>query len=94
MKHPTVGRGNLYSSSRKEDRASSEGWGCHPTVTSLTHNCSCLKELQDGNGEEPEEKKVQQWAQSGIQLKGRTQGLIQRLRLWNVHKKGPIMTAL
>jgi hypothetical protein len=25
---------------------SSEGWGCHPTVTSLTHNCFCLKELQ------------------------------------------------
>jgi hypothetical protein len=24
----------------------SEGWGCHPTVTSLTHNCSYLKELQ------------------------------------------------
>jgi hypothetical protein len=21
-------------------------WGCHPTVTSLIHNCSCLKELQ------------------------------------------------
>jgi hypothetical protein len=26
--------------------ASSEGWGCHPTVKPLTHNCSCLKELQ------------------------------------------------
>ena len=21
------------------------GWGCHPTVKTLTHNCSCLKEL-------------------------------------------------
>jgi hypothetical protein len=21
-------------------------WGCHPTVTPLTHNCFCLKELQ------------------------------------------------
>jgi hypothetical protein len=30
----------------REDRASSDGWGCHPTVTSLTHNCSCLKQLQ------------------------------------------------
>jgi hypothetical protein len=29
-------------------------------VTSLTHNCSCLKELQGVNGEEVEEKKVQQ----------------------------------
>ena len=31
---------------QQEDRTSSEGWGCHPTVTTLTHNCSCLKELQ------------------------------------------------
>jgi hypothetical protein len=30
---------------------------------------------RDGNGEEPEEKKVQQQAQSGIQLKGRSQDL-------------------
>jgi hypothetical protein len=28
------------------DRALSEGWGCHPTVKTLTQNCSCLKELQ------------------------------------------------
>jgi hypothetical protein len=31
---------------QQENRASSEGWGCHPILTSLTHNCSCLKELQ------------------------------------------------
>jgi hypothetical protein len=31
---------------QQEDRTSSEGWGCYPTVTTLTHNCSCLKELQ------------------------------------------------
>jgi hypothetical protein len=31
----------------------------YTTVTILTHNCSSLKELQDGNGEESEEKKVQ-----------------------------------
>ena len=30
----------------QEDRASNEGEGNHPTVTTLTHNCSCLKELQ------------------------------------------------
>jgi hypothetical protein len=59
----------------------------------LTHNCSCLKELQDGNGEEPEKKKIQQQAQSGIKLKGRPQGLTLLLRLWSTHKKGPIMTA-
>jgi hypothetical protein len=31
---------------QQEDRTSSEGWGCLPTVITLTHNCSCLKELQ------------------------------------------------
>jgi hypothetical protein len=30
-----------------------------PTVKILTHNCSCLMNYRDGNGEEPEEKKVQ-----------------------------------
>jgi hypothetical protein len=49
---------------------------------------------RDGNGEEPEEKKVQQQAQSGIQLKGKSQGLTQLLRLWSSQKKGSIMTAL
>jgi hypothetical protein len=79
----------LYSRERElrahlqqEDRTSSEGWGCHPTVTSLTHNCSCLKELQGWNyREEPEEKKVQPQAQSGIHLKGRYQGLTLLLKL-------------
>jgi hypothetical protein len=52
------------------------------------------KNYRDGNGEEPEEKKVQWQAQSGIQLKGRSQGLALLLRLWSAHKKGPIMTAL
>jgi hypothetical protein len=33
------------------------------------------KSCRDRNGEEPEKKKVQQQAQSGIQLKGRSQGL-------------------
>jgi hypothetical protein len=46
------------------------------------------------NGEEPEEKKVQRQAQSGIQLKRRLQGLSLFLRLWSTHKKGPTMTAL
>jgi hypothetical protein len=50
--------------------------------------------LRDGNGEEPEEKKVQQQAQSGIQLKGRYQGLTLLLRLQRAHKKGSILTAL
>jgi hypothetical protein len=42
----------------------------------------------------PEEKKVQRQAQSGTQLKGRSQGLILLLRLWSAHKKGASMTTL
>ena len=73
------------------------------------HNCSFLKDYSDGSAEEPEEKKIQHQAQSGIQLKersqgltlllrlwsaqGEAQGLTLLLRLWNAHKKGPIMTA-
>ena len=30
---------------QQEDKASNEGEGDHPIVTSLTHKCSCLKEL-------------------------------------------------
>ena len=60
----------------------------HPTLTTLTHNCSYLKELQYGNGEGPEIKKVQQQAQRGIQVKGKSQGLTLLLRLWSTHKKG------
>ena len=33
-------------------------------------------------------------SRSGVQLKGRSQGLILLMRLWSAHKKGPIMTAL
>jgi hypothetical protein len=39
-------------------------------------------------------KEVQQQAQSGIQIKGRFQGLKLLLKLWTAHKKGPIMTVL
>jgi hypothetical protein len=54
---------------------------------------SVWKNYRDGNTEEPEEKKVQEKAQSGIQLKGCSQGLTQLLRLWSTHK-GPSMAAL
>ena len=40
------GEGTYRAHLQQKDRASSEGWGCHPTVKTLTHNCSCLKELQ------------------------------------------------
>jgi hypothetical protein len=46
---------------------------------------SVWKNYRDGNGEEPEEKKVQQQAQHGIQLKGRSCDLTLWLRLWNAH---------
>jgi hypothetical protein len=52
------------------------------------------KNYRDRNGEEPEEKKVQQQTQSGIQLQRRSQGLTLFLRLWSTHKKRSIMTAL
>jgi hypothetical protein len=52
------------------------------------------KNYRDGNGEEPEEKKAQWQAQSWIQLKVSSQGLILLLRLWRAHTKGSIMTAL
>jgi hypothetical protein len=47
----------------------------------------------DRNGEEPEEKKVQIQAQSGIQLKGRSLGLTLLLRLRSTHKIGPTIRA-
>jgi hypothetical protein len=52
------------------------------------------KNYTDRNGEEPEEEKLYWQGQSGIQLKGRSQGLTLLLRLWSTHKKGPSMTAL
>jgi hypothetical protein len=52
------------------------------------------KNYRDGNGEELEEKKVQPQVQSGIQLKGRSQGLTLLLRLWSIHQKRSIMNAL
>jgi hypothetical protein len=45
---------------------------------------------RDGNRDKPEEKKPQ----SGIQLKGRSQGLTLLLNWWNAHKKGSIITVL
>ena len=52
------------------------------------------KIYRDRNGEEPNENKVQWQAQSGIQLKSRSQCLTLLLRLWSAHKKGPIVTKL
>ena len=41
-----LGEGTYRAHLQQKDRASNEGEGSHPTVTTLTHNCSCLKELQ------------------------------------------------
>jgi hypothetical protein len=38
--------GTCRAQLQQKNKASSEGWGCHPTVKIPTHNCSCLKELQ------------------------------------------------
>jgi hypothetical protein len=59
-----------------------------PIIVLVRKNC------RERNGEKPEGKKDQGQAQSGIQLKGRSQDLTLLLRLWRAHKKGPIMTAL
>ena len=39
------GEGNCRAHLQQKDRESSMLWVCHPTVTSLTLHCSCLKEL-------------------------------------------------
>jgi hypothetical protein len=59
-----------------------------PIIVPVWKNC------RDRNGEKPVEKEAQWPAQSGIQLKGRPQGLTLLLSLWYAHRKGPIMTAL
>jgi hypothetical protein len=59
-----------------------------PIIVLVSKNCRV------GNGEEAEAKKIQQQAQSGIQLNGRLQDLTLLLRLWSAHKKGSIMTTL
>jgi hypothetical protein len=44
--------------------------------------------VQGKNGEEPEEKEVQQQPQIGIKFKGRPQVLTLLLRLWCTQKRG------
>jgi hypothetical protein len=67
----------------------------HRVAIPQSHLCpiivSVWNNYRDGNGEEPEKKKQQD--QSGIHLKGRSQGLTLLLRLWNAHKKGSIMAS-
>jgi len=36
----------LVESPPAKRKTSSEGWGCYPTVKTLTHDSSCLKEMQ------------------------------------------------
>ena len=60
-----------------------------PIIVPVWKNC------KDGNGEEPEEGRVQQQAQSGNQLDAPIElGLTLLLRLWSIHKMGPSMTEL
>jgi hypothetical protein len=53
-----------------------------------------LKNFKDGNGENPEENKVQRQVQSGFNHKGRPKGLTLLLRLWSAYKKGSSMAEL
>ena len=82
------------TSSRKTGHQMGEGISIpqsklSPIIVPVWKNC------KDGNGEEPEEGRVQQQAQSGNQLDAPIElGLTLLLRLWSIHKKGPIMTAL
>ena len=45
MKCLTVEEGTYRAHLQLEDRTLNEGRGCNSTVTALTLNCSCLKEL-------------------------------------------------
>jgi hypothetical protein len=74
---------------QQEDRASNEGGG-HPTVTTLTHNCSCLKELQ---GWKWRGSRGKEGPATGPKWDP-AQGLTLLLRLWSAHKKGSSMNAL
>jgi hypothetical protein len=47
-KMPKNGKRELVeSTSNRKTGHQVEGWGCHPTVTTLTQNCFCLEELQE-----------------------------------------------
>jgi hypothetical protein len=60
MKCPIVGRGNLQSLNpiNRQGIKGRNGVAI-PQSKTLTQNCYSLKELQEQNGEEPEEKEVQ-----------------------------------
>jgi hypothetical protein len=77
-----------------KDRPSSGGMvlPSHSQNSNLKNCRKKKKTCKDKNGEEPEEKKVQQQAQIWIQLKRRPQGLRLSLMLLYAHKNEPIMT--
>jgi hypothetical protein len=80
---------------QQKGSASSEGWGCHPTLTTLTHKLF----LSDRTAGMEMKRSLMKRRSSnrfkeGIQLKGWSQGLTLLLRLWSAHKKGPSMTRL
>jgi hypothetical protein len=88
MKCLWVGRGNLLNPPPAGRQGIKWGMG----LPSHSHISDPIivpvwKNYRDGNGEEPEEKKVQLQAQIGTQLKGRSQGLTLLLRLWVLTKK-------
>jgi hypothetical protein len=54
--HNSRERERIESTSSRKTGHQSEGWVYHPTVTPLTHNCFCLKELQGRKWREAPEK--------------------------------------
>jgi hypothetical protein len=70
MKCPTAGIGNLLSPPLRGRQGIKWGRVAIPQSYLWPIIVSVWKNYSDGNGEEPEEKKVQWQAQSGIQVKG------------------------
>jgi len=43
---PYSGERELIEPTSSRNMGHHKGWSCYPPVKALTHNCSCLKELQ------------------------------------------------
>jgi hypothetical protein len=69
-------------------------WAWHPTVTSQTHNCSCLKKLQGQKWRGAWRKECPATGPKWDPAQGRSQSKTLFLRLWRSHNNGSIMTAL